>query len=68
MEGGLAFNLVAGGLLGLIGGFAFRSSHVKGSFTDLAFEVLSAGPLQFEALYCIALSSFYIRMSFALTF
>jgi len=42
LEGGLAFTLIVGGFLGLIGRFAFRSSLIKGSFNYLDFEVVSA--------------------------
>jgi len=62
LEGGLAFNLVVGGFLGLIGGFAFRSSHIKGSFNCLDSEVLTTLNL------LKVLSSFCICISFALAF
>jgi len=29
LDGGLAFNLIGGGFLGLIGGFVFGSSHIS---------------------------------------
>jgi len=62
LESGLAFNLIVGGSLGLIGGFAFGSSDIKGSLNCLDSKVLCAlNPLK-------VLSSFYIRILFSLAF
>ena len=57
LEGGLAFNLIVDRSLGLIDGFAFRSSHIKGLLNCSKFDVLSAlNPLKVLYSFCICIS------------